>query len=1378
MNLPMEVTLKEFTTSNSVNPLDFQAIKISLASADEIRNWSHGEVKTSETINYRTFKPERDGLFCGRIFGPINDYECICGKYKRMKHRSITCEKCGVEVIESKVRRERMGHIELACPVSHIWFLKGLPSRMAILLDMTLHALERVIYFDAYIVIEPGSSGLQAMDIVEENEHFQLENEYDDYYAGIGAEAIKELLSALDIQKISEELRVELAETTSEAKRKKIIKQLKVVDSFYHSGIDPANMILDVLPVISPDLRPLVSLEGGRFASSDLNDLYRRVIHRNTRLKRLIELNAPDIIVKNEKRMLQESVDALFDNGRRGRPILSGNKRPLKSLSDSLKGKSGRFRQNLLGKRVDYSGRSVIVVGPDLKLTQCGLPKKMALELFKPFIFKYLIEQGQANSIKNAKTMVEQSHEDIWAALDAVIIDHPVLLNRAPTLHRLGIQAFEPVLTEGKAITLHPLVCAAFNADFDGDQMAVHVPLTIEARLEAKILIMGVNNLLSPATGLPVMLPSQDMILGIYWVTKETKGSKGEGKVFGSVDMALYAYEYQGIDLQARIKVKLLPDSDFVETTTGRVLLYNIVPKEVDFSRINRLLKKKDIEQLIDDTYRAAGSAKTARMLDAMKNMGFYHAMRAGFSIAMKDMVIPSNKEELLGKGMKEVEVVQEQYDNGVITDGERYNKVIDIWSRVTNEVGRSMKEAMSEEIKNDKGLYLPNPIFVMSDSGARGSEHQSRQLGGMRGLMAKPSGEIIETPIKANFREGLSVQDYFFSTHGARKGLADTALKTANSGYLTRRLTDVAQDTVITMKDCGTLDSIVVESLLENGEVIVPLRERILGRIVAEDIFDIATNELLIKEGTLIVEKHLPIIEEQGLEKLAMRSVLTCESKKGVCAHCYGRDLVTGELIQTGVAIGVIAAQSIGEPGTQLTMRTFHIGGAASRKVEETSWEVRFSGTLQYEQSYTVTNKQQQEVVQSRKVEAVIIDKNGREVDRYLLPIGSIISYKNGAKVTKGDTVAVWDPFSQPTIVDVHCFISYSGIEKDKNLKIQRLEEMSKERRVIVESSHISLKPHLDLRDADGNPILREDDKEHRGFDLPIGAELMVGENEEVFPGDVLARLPREATKNKDITGGLPRVGELVEARSLKDVSQISDVDGIVSFGDDIRRSRRIIVTPEVGEPREYLIPRTKQVLVMEGHFVRAGEALTDGALDPHAILRVKGVKELHKFLVNEVQSVYCLQGVKINDKHIELIVRQMLRKIQVIKPGDSTLLVGEIIDKNVIAQMNEELRLEGKNLIVTEPILLGITKAALSTESFMSAASFQETTKILTEAAIEGKVDTFEGLKENVIMGRLIPAGTGLHSDWYYGYSIYGDEENQEDSMQSEIETVNNAE
>ncbi len=1333
----------------TANPENYTAIRIKIATSEDILSWSYGEVKTSETINYRTFKPERDGLFCGKIFGPIHDYECICGKYKRMKHRGITCEKCGVEVIESKVRRERMGNIKLASPVSHVWFLKGVPSRIGTLLDMTLRDLERVLYFDAYIVLQPGSSGLKEKDLVEEDKYREMLEQFPDLELGMGAQAIRTLLRKIDVDELCESLHQELQSAGSEARRKRIAKRLNISTALKASGNAPDAMIIDVLPVLPPELRPLVPLEGGRFATSDLNDLYRRVIHRNNRLKRLIELRAPNIIIKNEQRMLQESVDALFDNGRRGRPIMGTNKRPLKSLSDMLKGKQGRFRQNLLGKRVDYSGRTVIVVGPELKLHQCGLPKKMALELFKPFIYNKLIDGEEVPTIKMAKKKLEENAPEVWAILEEVIIDHPVMLNRAPTLHRLGIQSFEPVLIEGKAIQLHPLVCTAFNADFDGDQMAVHVPLSVEAQLEAKILMMSTNNILSPANGKPVMSPSQDMVLGVYWITRERKGALGEGKVFANREEVVAAFDYRKVSLQARIKVRL--PQGILETTVGRILLSLVVPEEVPFSFINRQLNKKQQGELVDIAYRRAGSVKTVKMLDAMKRLGYQHATAAGFSISMHDMVIPPQKGPLLDDAQQKVNKINSQYQDGLITDGERYNQVIDIWARVTDKIAEEMLKGLSEEMDDPSdGTRKVNSIFMMADSGARGSSQQMKQLAGMRGLMAKPSGEIIETPITANFREGLNVLQYFISTHGARKGLADTALKTANSGYLTRRLVDVAQDSVVLEEDCGTLDGIEMTALIESGEIIEPLSERILGRIVLEDIPDPDDpTQFIIRTNEEITETTVKEIERAGIEKIAIRSVLTCMTDRGVCQMCYGRDLARGRLINIGEAVGVIAAQSIGEPGTQLTMRTFHIGGTASRRAEQNTWEAKFSGILKFDSLKEVINEEGKWVVLGRRGEAVIVDDNGREKERHPLPIGSIIKVPEGEKVTQGQQIAEWDPFSVPILTDVSGFVRFNDIIEGQTVKEQVDEATGLARHVIQESPDPDMRPQIMIKDSNGKQL-----KNQNGgpsvFSLPVKAELVVEEGQEVHAGTILAKIPRELAKNKDITGGLPRVAELFEARVPKDQAIISEIDGIVNFGKDVKKKQRIIIQPEdgKGESKEYLIPRGKHITVHEGEYVRAGDPLIDGSPNPHDILAVKGIKALQKYLVDEVQEVYRLQGVSINDKHIEVIVRQMLKQVYIQDPGDSTFLIGEVVSKSSFNLQNHELLEKGLRPARSRPILLGITKAALSTDSFISAASFQETTKVLTDAALAGKFDTFRGLKENVILGRLVPAGTGYQA------------------------------
>ena len=1334
------------------DPKNYSAVRIKIATGDDVISWSHGEVKTSETINYRTFKPERDGLFCGKIFGPIHDYECICGKYKRMKHRGITCEKCGVEVIESKVRRERMGHIKLATPVSHVWFLKGVPSRIATLLEMTLRDLERVLYFDAYIVMYPGDSELEKLSLVEEEAAIELRDKHPELELGMGAEAVRMLMREMDLEELDAQLREELREVTSETKRKRIAKRLNIVSSLLHSGNSVDAMIIDTLPVLPPELRPLVPLEGGRFATSDLNDLYRRVIHRNNRLKRLIELRAPSIIVKNEKRMLQESVDALFDNGRRGRPMVGSNKRPLKSLSDMLKGKQGRFRQNLLGKRVDYSGRTVIVVGPTLKLHQCGLPKVMARELFKPFIFHKLIDYQEIYTIKMAKKKLEENSPRVWAILEEAVREHPILLNRAPTLHRLGIQAFEPVLIEGKAIQLHPLVCTAFNADFDGDQMAVHVPLSVEAQLEAKILMMSTNNILSPANGKPLMTPTQDMVLGLYWITRETSGVRGEGKLFANRQEVVTAYDHGKVDLHARIQVRLRPqDEELTETTVGRTILSLIVPEEVPFSFINRQLKKKQMAELIDVGYRKAGNIKTVRMLDEMKNLGYRFATRAGFSISMMDMVIPEEKQDLLSRAQLEINRINTEYQEGAITDGERYNQVIDVWAKTTEKIAERMLGGLSKEmVDSEDETRKVNSIFMMADSGARGSNQQMKQLAGMRGLMAKPSGEIIETPILANFREGLNVLEYFISTHGARKGLADTALKTANSGYLTRRLVDVAQDTVITEHDCGTLDGIDMTALIESGEIIEALGDRVLGRVALEDVIDPLDEEkVLVEAGQEITEAEVQQIEDAGIERIRVRSVLTCIADHGVCQLCYGRDLCHGHLINMGEAVGVIAAQSIGEPGTQLTMRTFHIGGTASRRAEQNTWDARFSGVLRFEDLKEVRDREGNLIVLGRRGEAIIVDHQGREKERRPLPLGAKLRKPANEEVVQGETIAEWDPFSIPIITDVSGIVKFVDLEEGETFKEQVDEVTNLSRRVVKESPNHEKRPRIQICDLNGEIIIRDNDTPAE-FALPVKSELVVDKGREVHAGDTLAKIPRELAKNKDITGGLPRVAELFEARVPKDQAIISEIDGIVEPGSDLKKKQRLIIRPEdsKGDEKEYLVPRGRHVTVHIGEFVRAGDPLIDGSPNPHDILAVKGTKALQNYLVNEVQQVYRLQGVNINDKHIEVIVRQMLRQVYVEDPGDSTFLIGEIVSKNEFNRQNQRVLEEGRQPARSKPILQGITKASLSTDSFISAASFQETTKVLTDAALSGKHDLFRGLKENVILGRLIPAGTGFNA------------------------------
>ena len=1330
------------------DPLFFSGIRISIASPEQIKKWSHGEVKKPETLNYRTFKPERDGLFCAKIFGPIKDYECNCGKYKRMKHRGIVCEKCGVEVIQQKVRRERMGHIELASPVAHIWFLKSLPSRIATIIDMPMKDVEGVIYFEKYIVTDPGNTDLQLLEILTEAKYREKRQEFGDgFKAGMGAEAAQTILSTLSLDKLSETLRAEMSETASEAKKKKISKRLKIVEAFRDSGQRPEWMIMNVIPVLPPDLRPLVPLDGGRFATSDLNDLYRRVINRNNRLKRLLDLSAPEIIIRNEKRMLQEAVDALFDNGRRGKLITGSNKRPLKSLSDMLKGKGGRFRQNLLGKRVDYSGRSVIVVGPELKLHQCGLPKKMALELFKPFIFNKLEEAGHATTIKAAKKMVEKEKREVWDALDEVIRQLPVMLNRAPTLHRLGIQAFEPVLIEGKAIQLHPLVCTAFNADFDGDQMAVHVPLSIEAQMEARVLMMSTNNILSPAHGKPVISPTQDIVLGIYYLTRSREGRKGEGKLFSCFEEVRIAFDAGEVDLQSTIRVRV--NGKHVETTTGRVILYEIVPREVSFEYVNKIMKKKDLAELIDIAYRSCGQKATVILADQLKTLGFKYATLSGLSICINDMKIPMDKGKLLDKATAKVEGVDEQYREGHITNGERYNKVVDIWSEATERIAEEMLREMGTETvkgKDGKDRKVPsfNPIYMMADSGARGSDKQMRQLAGMRGLMAKPSGEIIETPITSNLREGLSVGQYFISTHGARKGLADTALKTANSGYLTRRLVDVAQDCIIVEDDCETLDGIPVRALIEGGEIIDRLSDRILGRVALEDIYD-ADGELLVSANEEINEDAARQVEMSGMDELKIRSALTCESKRGVCALCYGRDLARGKMVANGESIGIIAAQSIGEPGTQLTMRTFHIGGAASRFVEQSNIQSKHDGKVKFQGLSAVKNRDGRLVAMNRNGFLIVLDENNREREKYQITYGATLMIKEGEKIKEGQRLAEWDPYNIPILTEVGGKIKFGDIIEGVTMREQVDEVTGRSTRVIIEPKDPEARPRISLKDEKNRTLKLPKSISDARYLLPMGSNIYVEEGQDVQAGDIIAKIPRETMKTKDITGGLPRVAELFEARKPKEYAVISEIDGIVRLGKDFKGKRKIQVVPDIGDSKEYTIPRGKHITVHDGERVRAGEALMDGSPNPHDILRVLGDKELARFLVDEIQEVYRLQGVRINDKHIEVIVRQMLRRVKIADPGDTTFLVGQSVEKWIFRDENERIKTDGGKHAKAEPQLLGITKASLSTESWISAASFQETTKILTDASVHGRVDYLAGLKENVIMGRLIPAGTG---------------------------------
>jgi DNA-directed RNA polymerase subunit beta' len=1336
------------------DPLSFSAVRIGLASPKKILEWSFGEVKKPETINYRTFKPERDGLFCAKIFGPVKDYECNCGKYKRMKHRGIVCEKCGVEVIQAKVRRDRLGHINLATPAAHIWFLKSLPSRIGNLLDITLKDLEKVLYCVAYVVLDPGETTLEPGAILTEESYDEILEEHgpDAVEVGMGAEAIRDLLETIDVDTLAAELRIAMKEARSEAKRKKTSKRLKVVEAFRDSGNEPSWMVLTTVPVLPPDLRPLVPLDGGRFATSDLNDLYRRVINRNNRLRRLLELNAPEIIIRNEKRMLQEAVDALFDNGRRGKTITGPNKRPLKSLSDLLKGKQGRFRQNLLGKRVDYSGRSVIVVGPELKLHQCGLPKKMALELFKPFIYNKLEERGYVTTIKSAKKLVEKEKAEVWDILDEVIREHPILLNRAPTLHRLGIQAFEPVLIEGKAIRVHPLVCTAFNADFDGDQMAVHVPLSVEAQMEARVLMMSTNNILSPAFGKPIINPTQDIVLGLYYMTRPREFALGEGKIFSSPEEVRVAYDAHCVGLQAKIKCRY--QGKIHETTVGRCLLTEIVSDSIPFEEFNKTLGKKECSQLIDQVFRNCGTKETVLLADALRSWGYEYSTRSGSSISIEDLRVPPEKGVILTKATNEVAEIDNSYREGLITYGERYNKVIDIWAAANEEISEAMmmgirlEKVVSPDGKEEREQPSFNSIFMMADSGARGSAQQIRQLAGMRGLMAKPSGEIIETPITANFREGLSVLQYFISTHGARKGLADTALKTANSGYLTRRLVDVANDCVVTQYDCGTLDGVNVSALVEGGDVIEPLRERILGRVALDDIIDSYTDDVIVEANYEIDELKIELIEQAGIEHVEIRSALTCRTHGGVCVLCYGRDLARGHMVNVGEAVGVIAAQSIGEPGTQLTMRTFHVGGAARARAEQSTLEVRHAGTVSFRNLNFVSKIDGTLVVMNRNAQIVIVDESGREKEHHSVVYGANLYVNEGDVVAKGQKIAEWDPWSIPVLTEVEGYVRLADVIEGKTVTEEVDEVTGLSRKVITESKS-DLRPHVELLDENGKAITAErggKNEEPIRYMLPVGANITVTDKDKVDAGDNLAKIPRETTKTKDITGGLPRVAELFEARKPKQVAVVSEIDGVVSFGADTKGKHKVIITPEIGDAIEYLIPKNKHISVREGDFIRSGEPLMDGTPNPHDILRVKGEKALSAFLVDEVQEVYRLQGVRINDKHIEVIVRQMLRWVRVVHVGDTKFLINEQVPRRRFEEENAAVMARGGEPSQAEPIMLGITKASLSTESFLSASSFQETTKVLTEAAICGKVDRLRGLKENVVMGRLVPAGTGV--------------------------------
>ncbi|RME86810.1 MAG: DNA-directed RNA polymerase subunit beta', partial [Zetaproteobacteria bacterium] len=1308
---------------------------------EKIRSWSYGEVKRPETINYRTFKPERDGLFCAKIFGPIKDYECLCGKYKRLKHRGVVCEKCGVEVISSKVRRERMGHIELAAPVVHIWFLKSLPSRIGLLLDKTLKELERILYYESYVVLDPGLTSLEEFQVLSEEEYIEAFEQYgDEFRVGQGAEAIREMLKAIDLEQESQSLRAQIEATKSKTQLAKLTKRLETIEAFLRSGNRPEWMVLDVIPVLPPELRPLVPLEGGRFASSDLNDLYRRVINRNNRLKRLLELNAPDIIVRNEKRMLQEAVDALFDNERCSKPVMSSNRRPLKSLSDMIKGKQGRFRQNLLGKRVDYSGRSVIVVGPELKLHQCGLPKTMALELFKPFIYHKLINRGLATTVKQARALVEEGIPEVWDALAEVIHEHPVLLNRAPTLHRLSIQAFEPVLIEGKAIQLHPLVCTAFNADFDGDQMAVHVPLSVEAQAEARALLLSSNNLLGPATGKPIIVPTQDMILGIYYLTRERPFAKGEGMAFASPAEAERAWRQGVVDLHARVRCRIRGQRE--ETTVGRAILSTILPEEIPFSEINRELTKKDVGALIELSYRVAGKKKTVLFADRLKNLGFEFATLSGASFALEDVVIPKAKAKLVAAAEKEVARVQKQYADGLITASERYNKVVDTWAMTSEKVANAMMEELSkEEFRSPDGKKKEvgksfNPIYMMADSGARGSAQQIRQLAGMRGLMAKPDGTIIETPITSNFREGLTVLQYFVSTHGARKGLADTALKTANAGYLTRRLVDVAQDVVITEEDCGTTKGLELTPIVEAGEVVEPLSERVLGRVLAEPIYDPIGGEEIAPAGVIVNEELARRIDEAGVERARIRSVLTCESLYGVCAKCYGWDLGHRKPVSIGEAIGIVAAQSIGEPGTQLTMRTFHVGGAVTKQAAEGHIEAKFSGVLSWEDLAAVTNRNGERIVVNRQTEAVVRDAQGRELERRRIPYGARLLVEDGAEVKAGQRLADWDPYTLPIIADVAGVVRYVDLEDNVTVRTVHDPITGLSSKVVIQQTDTRrgvLRPQLHLVDPqnpEGDPLTNPRTGLPARYFLSVGAILNVEDGDEVQPGDVLARIPREAGKAKDITGGLPRVVELFEARRPKQLAFIAPVDGVVQFGKDIRGKRRLLIYPDDGgEPVEVQIPRASQLLVQEGDRVRRGDKLTEGDPSPQDILQIQGVEGLAKFLVDAIQEVYRLQGVRINDKHIEVIVRQMMRKVQITDPGASRFIPGQVVEYHRVLEVNRKLEAEGKPPARYERVLFGITKAALTTESWVSAASFQETTRVITDAALAGKVDWLRG-------------------------------------------------
>ena len=1366
----MKALLDLFNPLQAGSDEEFDAIKIGIASPETIRSWSYGEVKKPETINYRTFKPERDGLFCAKIFGPIKDYECLCGKYKRLKFKGVTCEKCGVEVTLSKVRRERMGHIDLAAPVAHIWFLKSLPSRLGMVLDMTLRDIERILYFEAFVVTDPGMTSMQRRQLLTEEDFYAKYEEFGgDFEAKMGAEGIRDLLRGLDIAQEVTTLRQELDATSSDTKIKKIAKRLKVLEAFQRSGMKLEWMIMDVLPVLPPDLRPLVPLDGGRFATSDLNDLYRRVINRNNRLKRLLELRAPDIIVRNEKRMLQEAVDSLLDNGRRGKAMTGANKRPLKSLADMIKGKGGRFRQNLLGKRVDYSGRSVITVGPYLRLHQCGLPKKMALELFKPFIFHKLEVLGLASTVKAAKKLVEQEVAEVWDILEDVIREHPILLNRAPTLHRLGIQAFEPILIEGKAIQLHPLVCAAFNADFDGDQMAVHVPLSLEAQMEARTLMLASNNVLSPANGEPIIVPSQDIVLGLYYMTRDKINAKGEGSLFADVKEVHRAYQTRQVELSTKITVRLRewvkndqdefePVINRYETTVGRALLSEILPKGLPFEYINKALKKKEISRLINASFRLCGLRDTVIFADHLMYTGFAYSTRGGISICVDDMEVPAKKTELLAEAQHEVKEIEEQYRQGLVTNGERYNKVVDIWGRTGDKIAKAMMDNLSTQKTTDRdGKEVDqesfNSIYMMADSGARGSAAQIKQLSGMRGLMAKPDGSIIETPITSNFREGLTVLQYFISTHGARKGLADTALKTANSGYLTRRLVDVTQDLVVVEDDCGTTDGFVMKAVVQGGDVIEPLRDRILGRVTAADVVDPSTGETLVEIGTMLNEAMVDMIDNSGIDEVKVRTPITCKTRYGLCAKCYGRDLARGKLVNSGESVGVIAAQSIGEPGTQLTMRTFHIGGAASRAAAASQVEAKSGGVVRFSsQMRYVANNKGELVVIGRSSEVVIHDDIGRERERHKVPYGAILLVKDGETVKAGQTLATWDPHTRPMITEHAGRVRFENIEEGVTVAKQTDDVTGLSTLVVIDGKRRSatqsklLRPLVKLLDENGEEVKMPGGDAPVSMAFPVGAVITVREGQEIGKGDVLARIPQASTKTRDITGGLPRVAELFEARTPKDAGMLAEVTGTVSFGKETKGKQRLVITDVDGVAYETLISKEKQVLVHDGQVVNRGETIVDGSVDPHDILRLQGIEALTRYIVQEVQEVYRLQGVKISDKHIEVIIRQMLRRVNIADSGESHFITGEQVERADVMAANEKLEAEGKEPVRFDNILLGITKASLSTDSFISAASFQETTRVLTEAAIMGKKDDLRGLKENVIVGRLIPAGTGL--------------------------------